>query len=97
MKKELPNISVAARVWNYDGFMAALESIVKELKDLPPARLEQAAEYIHQLKKENQEEQLAILQATAGCLTNEEADEFIRALETFEHIDESSWDNDLKR
>ncbi|MDQ2775959.1 MAG: hypothetical protein M3Y57_13740 [Acidobacteriota bacterium] len=77
--------------------MAALQSIVEELRDLPPARLEQADQYIHQLQQENQEEQIAILRATAGCLTDEDADEFITTLRTFETVDRSSWPDDPKR
>ena len=33
--------------------MSTLELIVEELKTLPPAKLDQAAEYIHQLQEAN--------------------------------------------
>lgn len=71
--------------------MSSLESIMMELKALPPAQLEQAASYIRRLRRTVQPEPVSAFRQTAGTITPEEADEWLRAIEDCEHVDRSSW------
>lgn len=72
--------------------MSRLEAIVEDLKSLPPAKLEAAADYVHRLKRISEEERRAILSRTAGALSPEDADELERVIEEgCERIDESGW------
>ena len=69
-----------------------LEAIVEDLKSLPPAKLEAAADFVYRLKRTSQEERQAILARTAGVLSPEEAGELNRVIEEgCEKIDESGW------
>ena len=58
-----------------------LETIVEELRTLPPERFDSAADYIHRLSTISSEERLAIIHRTAGSLTSEEGDELARIIE----------------
>ena len=72
--------------------MSKLETIVEELKTLPPDRLDSAADYIHRLKTISRDERTAIIERTAGSLTAEEGDELARIIEEgCERIDERDW------
>jgi len=72
--------------------VSKLESIVEELKTLPPDRLDSAADYIHRLRTINSEERLAIINRTAGSLTSQEGDELARIIdEGCEQIDARDW------
>jgi hypothetical protein len=69
-----------------------LEAIVEDLKSLPPAKLEAAADFIHRLKRTSQQERDAILARTFGCLSPEEADELDRVIEEgCERVNERDW------
>ena len=69
--------------------MNNLESILEDLKTLPPNRLESAADYIHKLKMISDAERAAIIDRTAGSLTTEEGDELARIIEEgCEQVDE---------
>jgi hypothetical protein len=69
-----------------------LESIVDDLKSLPPDRLEVAASFIRQLKPISQAEREAALARTFGCLSPQEADEMERVIkEGCEQINEHGW------
>jgi len=69
--------------------VSKFETIVEELKTLPPDRLESAADYIHRLKTIGSAERVAILNSTAGSLTPEEGDELALIIEEgCERIDE---------
>lgn len=72
--------------------MSPLDSIFEDLKALPPARLEVAADFVHRRKRISEEERQAILARTAGALSPEEADELERVIEEgCEKIDEHGW------
>ncbi len=72
--------------------VSPLENIVEDLKALPPARLEVAADIVHRLKRISEDERQAILTRTAGALSAEEADELNRSIEEgCERIEESGW------
>ncbi|MBZ5617904.1 MAG: hypothetical protein LAQ69_04105 [Acidobacteriia bacterium] len=72
--------------------MSALENIVEDLKALPPARLEVAADFVHRLKQISEEERQAIFTRTSGSLSPEEADELERVIEEgCERVDEQGW------
>lgn len=76
----------------YLGVVSPLENIVEDLKSLPPAKLEVAADFVHRLKRIGEEERQAILARTAGALSPEEADELARIIdEGCEKIDEHGW------
>ena len=69
--------------------MSPLDSIFEDLKALPPARLEVAADLVHRLKRISEEERQAVFTRTAGALSAEEADELQRVIEEgCEKIDE---------
>ena len=72
--------------------VSLLEAIVEDLKSLPPAKLETAADFVHRLKQISEEERQSILARTAGALAADEADELSRVIEEgCERIDESGW------
>ncbi len=72
--------------------MSPLENIVEDLKTLPPAKLEVAADFVQRLKRISDEERDAILTRTAGALSPEEADEMEKVIEEgCERIDEDGW------
>ena len=72
--------------------MSNLESILEDLKTLPPDRLESAADYIHKLRTISDAERTAIIDRTAGSLTAEEGDELARIIEEgCEQVDERDW------
>lgn len=62
--------------------MSLLESIVKELSELPPPKLVAVSKYIHTLQAspEAGEHRRAALLATSGCMPGEEGEEFERAV-----------------
>jgi hypothetical protein len=72
--------------------VGSLENIVEDLKVLPPARLEVAADFVHRLKRISEEERQSIFTRTAGAISPEEADDLERAIdEGCEKIDEHGW------
>ncbi len=72
--------------------MSALETIVEELKTLPPKKLAVAGEYIHQLKSTTDAERRRALDRAYGCLTEEESDSLEKAIHAnCERIDASQW------
>jgi hypothetical protein len=72
--------------------VSKLETIVEELKTLPPDGLDSAADYIHRLKTISRADRLSIVERTAGSLTPQEGDELARIIEEgCERIDERDW------
>jgi hypothetical protein len=72
--------------------MSTLEHIVEELKTLPPAKLEEAAKFIHRLRAASGEEALAILRETAGAWGESDGDAIGKAIdESCERIDPRDW------
>jgi hypothetical protein len=72
--------------------MSLLETTVEELKSLSPAKLAEAAGYIHRLKLANGPEGKDALERAFGCLASDEADEIERAIaENCERVDASQW------
>lgn len=68
--------------------MSSLELAVATLRSLPEAFQGQAVEFIHKLHAATREERREALRKTAGCLTDEEADNMKRAIEeSFERVD----------
>ena len=60
--------------------MIKLDAVIEDLKALPPANLERAADYIHRLKLITDRERFDIIDRTSGSLTDEEADELERSI-----------------
>ena len=60
--------------------MIKLDAVIEDLKALPPANLERAADYIHRLKLITDRERFDIIDRTSGSLTDEEADELERII-----------------
>ncbi|MCX6953521.1 MAG: hypothetical protein NTV51_15330 [Verrucomicrobia bacterium] len=54
--------------------MTTLESIVEELRTLPPPKLEEAASYIRSLREATRDERLAALDRTAGVWSGPEGE-----------------------
>ena len=61
--------------------MSALETIVEELKTLPPKKLAVAGDYIHQLKSTTDAERRRALDRAYGCLTEEEGNSMEQAIQ----------------
>lgn len=69
-----------------------IKSILKDLKTLPPDRLESVADYVHKLRSISDAERTAIIDRTAGSLTAAEGEELNRIIEEgCEQIDGSDW------
>jgi hypothetical protein len=72
--------------------MSVIESIVRDLHELPTPKLVEVARYVHGLNPKSQERRRAALQATAGCMTGEEGEDFERAVKAdADRIDGHSW------
>jgi hypothetical protein len=70
--------------------MSFFESIVNDLRALPPPKLVEVSNYIHRLHPsvESSERRLAALRATSGCMAREDGEDFERAVrETADRID----------
>ena len=74
------------------GGMSTLETIVEELRTLPPPKLAEAAGFIHHLKETSRAERLAALERSAGILSAEDGAELERIIEEgCEKIDARDW------
>lgn len=72
--------------------MSTLETIVEDLRALPPPKLEEVATFIHRLRENARAERLAALERSAGILTDEEGAELERVIEEgCEKIDARDW------
>ncbi len=72
--------------------MSTLETIVEELRTLPPPKLAEAASYIHRLRETTREERLAALERTAGVWSGPEGEAIEKAIEEgCERIDPRDW------
>ncbi|GDY19905.1 hypothetical protein LBMAG56_12500 [Verrucomicrobiota bacterium] len=70
--------------------MTTLESIVRDLRDLPAPKLVEVSNYIHQLhpSAESTERRRAALRATAGCMKGAAGEDFERAVrESADRVD----------
>ena len=69
---------------------AVLESIVRDLRELPAPKLVEVSHYIHTLHPSagSASRQLAAIRATAGCMSGEDGEDFERAVrETADRVD----------
>jgi hypothetical protein len=64
-----------------------IESIVRELPNLPPRKLVEVARLIHASSETAQAERARLLRETHGYLTNEEGEAFEAALATSRQIE----------
>ena len=71
--------------------MSILELAMEELKAIPSHKLSEAIQFLHKLREQSQGERIAALEASAGCLSPEEADEMDRALADCRRIDANEW------
>lgn len=72
--------------------MTTLETIVEELRTLPPPKLAEAASYIHRLREATYAERLAALERTAGVWSGPEGAAIEKAIEeNCERIDPRDW------
>jgi len=72
--------------------MSVIESIVRDLHELPTPKLVEVARYVHGLNPRSQERRRAALAATAGCMAGEEGEDFERAVKAdADRIDGHSW------
>jgi hypothetical protein len=60
--------------------MTVIESILRDLNELPNPTLVDVAFYVHSLNPKSKERRLAALHATAGCLDAEEGECFAQAV-----------------
>lgn len=76
----------------YAGNVSRLESIVENLKLLPPVKLEMAADYIGRLQRIERDERHVVLTRIRGSLSDEVAVEIEKEIEdSCERIDERDW------
>jgi hypothetical protein len=72
--------------------MTVLESILRDLRELPPPKLAEVARYVHGLTPKSHERRHDALLATAGCMVGEEGEDFERAVSAeADRIDGDSW------
>jgi hypothetical protein len=72
--------------------MSTLETIVAELRALPPLKLDMAASFIHSLREATQAERLAALERTAGAWSGPDGAVIEKAIkEGCERIDPRDW------
>ena len=72
--------------------MSTLELTFEELKSLSPAKLDEAAGYIHRLKLASVEQRREALARSFGCLTSAEAEELEEAIAAnCERVDAGQW------
>jgi hypothetical protein len=72
--------------------VSVIESILKDLQDLPTPKLVEVARYVHGLNPKSRERRHAALLATAGCMAGEEGEDFERAVRAeADRIDGDSW------
>jgi hypothetical protein len=60
--------------------VSVIESIVRDLHELPTPQLVEVARYVHALNPKSRERRHAALLATAGCLAGEAGEDFERAV-----------------
>jgi hypothetical protein len=71
--------------------MSVIESIVRDLHELPATKLAEVARYVHGLNPKSGERRRAALLATAGCMPGKEGEDFERAVrEEADRIDADS-------
>lgn len=61
--------------------MTAQETIMADLEALPAAALQKVADYVHQIRQRATADRQAAFEASFGCMTDDEADAFDRAIE----------------
>jgi len=72
--------------------MSVIESIVRDLHELPTPQLVEVARFVHGLNPRSHERRRAALLATAGCMPGEEGEDFERAVRAeADRIDGDSW------
>ncbi len=72
--------------------MSTLETIVEDLRALPPPKLEEAATLIHRLRDNARSERLAALRRSASILSDADGAELERIIEeNCERIDPRDW------
>lgn len=72
--------------------MSALDTIVEDLKALPPNRVDDAAWFVHALVVGSSRDQSAMLRHTATALSAEDVDEMESAIaQTCEETDDHAW------
>ena len=72
--------------------MSVIDSIVRDLHELPTPKLVEVARYVHGLNPKSQKRRRAALEATAGCMAGEEGEDFERAVRAeADRIDGDSW------
>ncbi|MDP0499416.1 MAG: hypothetical protein Q7P63_04875 [Verrucomicrobiota bacterium JB022] len=71
--------------------MSTLQVVIEELKALPPAQQQEAAQFIHALKGAATVKKQSVLERTSGCLSAEEAKEWLAAIDECSQIDHDGW------
>lgn len=60
--------------------MSVIDSIVRDLNELPPAKLLDVAHYVHALNPKSADRRQAALRETAGCLDDADGADFEQAV-----------------
>ncbi len=62
--------------------MTVVESILRDLNELPTPALVDVARYVHALNPRSKERRLSALLATAGCMDSDEGESFEQAVKS---------------
>jgi hypothetical protein len=72
--------------------MSVIESIIRDLRELPAPKLAEVAHYIRSLNPKSHERRKKALLELAGCMPGEQGADFERAVrEEADRIDAESW------
>lgn len=80
---------IGTRIY-HGNMMTILESIVRDLRELPAPKLVEVSNYIHALhpSTDNAKRRRDAIRGTAGCMAGEDGEDFERAVrETADRID----------
>jgi hypothetical protein len=67
--------------------VTVIESIIKDLRDLPGEKLVEVAGFVHQLSEKSQQERINTLQRLHGSLTEEDGSAFEEAMNLARRIE----------
>ena len=71
--------------------MTAIEVAIEELKKLPSTQQEEAVQFIHELGTSAKIQKEAILSKLAGCINEQEAEEWQNAVNECREVEHEKW------
>ena len=71
--------------------MTAIEVAIEELRKLPTAQQEEAVQFIHALGSSAKTQKDVILSKLAGCINEQEAEEWQNAVNECREVEHENW------